>query len=334
MRADRLLILSVSLFIVTACGGNQPPIVDASNAVPVTRLDGAATCIACGVNEGKPLPDTILLTPGNEIFTADQSVTLQLSDGSTLRLHPNSFLILQEIRSTDRRPVFRLMRGELDANAHSDGFSVQAYGEAAIKLTMVPYDLTVLPHNTASIFRLWFDANTLNAYVETGEAGVQAGNQQATLPTGWQAIVEPDAPLKLVQRLTPIPSTSDTATPTSTATPTQAPTDTLTPTPTPTATTRPTRIPQTVKPTVTPTPSSVPPQPTQPAATEKPASQPKPTNPPPQPTEPPPPQPTNPPPPPTEPPPPPPTEPPPPPTEPPPPPTDRPPPPPPETPVS
>lgn len=293
MRPGRLLILSVSLLMVAACGGNQLPVVDASNAVPVTRLDGAATCLACGVNEGKPLPDTLLLTAGNKIVTADQSVTLQLSDGSTFRLQPKSLLILQQIHSTDRRPVFRLMRGELDANAHSDGFSVQAYREAAIELTMVSYDLTVVPHNTASIFRLWFDANTLNAYVEAGEAGVQAGNQQATLPVGWQAIVEPGASLKLVQVLTSTPSASDTVPPTATATPTQTPTDTPTPTPTQTPTRRPTRIPPTVQPTVTPTPSGVPQEPTQPPATKKPESRPKPTNPPP-------PPPTNPPPPPPD----------------------------------
>jgi hypothetical protein len=303
-----------------ACG-DQPAAVSSENSLPITRVDGAATLVRVAGRGESALPETVALAPGDEIRTAtDQSVTIQLSEGNTLHLEPDSRLTLFSLRPADRRPVLELQTGAATGQLRGPAFTTTAYKEVVASFQILQSTLTVLPHTGPGSFRLWIDDNTLKASINEGEFDIQAGNQQATLPAGWLASVEPGKALQIEMIVTPTPAPSSavgapTATPITiiTLTPTNTPTVTpqATATLTPSATATPTAIPtktatqvrRTIIPrSVTPTAAVVVDTPL-PPPTDKPEPRPKKTNPP-QPTNPPPPQPTNPPPPqPTEPPP-------------------------------
>lgn len=321
-RAGFPVILLLLIAVLTACGGQQPT-VDPKNTISITRTDGTATLArAIGNGEGD-LPDSAFLAPGDQLYTApNHTVTLQFPDGSTLQLGSGSHLVLISIRLTDRVPIFRLLSGSVNGDMRSNAFEVQAYVEVAMNFSMVMTDLTTVPRGVAGTYQLGFDGNTLEAVVNSGEFDMQSGNQQATLPAGWEAIAEPGKPFRVVSLITPTPAPPSAAE-APTATPIQiisvTPADTLTETPfatetavstaTDTPTSPPTIVPRTIianTPTPTPTPTIVNNTPI-PAATEKPVRTPKPTSPPPPPpTNPPPtnppPQPTKPPPQPTQPP--------------------------------
>lgn len=303
-----------ALLGLVACGG-QPSTVSPENLLSIARIDGAATLVQAGRGKSA-LPDTTTIVPGDEIrTTADQSVTIQVSGENTLRLEPNSNLTLLSLRPPDRRPVFRLQTGAVTGQLSGPTFSVQAYKETAVSFRLLQSNLNVLPRTGPGKYRLWLDDNTLKASVIEGEFDVQAGNQQATLPAGWLASVEPGKALQITSVVTPtraplsateaptatpIPIITLTPTNTPTITPQATSTHTPTMTPTATATKTATRVQRTIIPrSATPTVVGVVDTPLA-TSTDKPGPRPKKTNPPPQPTEPP--QPTNPPPP-TEPPP-------------------------------
>ena len=286
-------ILLALLVILAGCGGQQPATINPDNAVSITRVDGLATLARPSTGSQGELPESTQLVVGDHLYTAaNQSVTLQFPDGSTLQMGPESHLLLYTLRQPDRVAVFRLLAGSVTADLRSNAFEVQAYEEAAMNFNMVVTDLTAVPRGAAGRYQLGFDGNVLKATVTAGEFDLRSGNQQATLPAGWQAIAEPGRSLQVISLITPTPAPpSATEAPTATSipiisitptkTPTVSPTVTSTVTRTPTRTRTPIRIIRTATGTAAPTVIGDTPIPT---ATEKPDKPPKPTNPPPQPT--------------------------------------------------
>jgi hypothetical protein len=278
--------------LLAACGGQQPAI-NSENAVSITRTDGSATLVRASDDSRGDLPDSALLAPGDQLYTApDRTVTLQFADGSTLQIGPDSRFSLFALRPADRAPIFRLLAGSVRGDLRGNAFEVQGYKEVAIKFNMMVTDLAARPRGVAGTYQLEFDGNTLKAVVNSGEFDLQSGNLQATLPTGWQAIAEPGKSLRIVSLITPTPappSAADvpTATPIQiitivpTNTPTQTPTKTSTATGTATATATPTRPATRVPPTIAPvTPTPTPGLPTDtplPPPTDKPEPPPRPT---------------------------------------------------------
>jgi hypothetical protein len=285
-RAGFPIGLLVLVVILAACGGQQPAI-NPENAVSITRNDGTATLARAGGKSESSLPDNTLLAPGDQIYTTPaDTVTLQFTDGSTLQVGPDSHLALISIRPTDHVAVFRLLAGSVTGDLRGSAPEVQAYEEVAMNFRMELTDLAVVPRGVAGNYQLGFDGNTLKAVVNAGEFDLRSGNQQATLPAGWQAIAEPGQSLQIVSLITPTPAPPS-ATEAPTATPIQIisitpadsptelprPTNTATATASPTATRAPTRVPTTI--TVnTPVPTLGTDTPV-PAPTEKP-SKPKP----------------------------------------------------------
>jgi len=224
--------LVVSIVVLGACSGPAQSPTPTGPAVPITQVDGAATLIQA-TGRSSDLAQTAVLGVGDTLYTRpDTTVTLQLTDGSTLQMGPDSQLTLLLIREEDQRPLFRLLKGTVAGQSRSKSFIVQAYLEAAIKFQMVQSDLSVLPHDGDSRFRLGLNDQILDAVVEAGEVDVQSGTQQVTLPAGWQAIVEPQKPFRIVQVITPTPPPAGSAilTPTLIRIITIAPTNTLRPT--------------------------------------------------------------------------------------------------------
>jgi hypothetical protein len=299
------------LALLAGCGGSAAPTINPDNVVAVTRLDGAATLARPSTGAQGALPDQAQLLAGDHLYTASETVTLQFADGSTLQLAPESHLLLYVLRQSDRLPLFRLLAGAVTADLRGNTFEVQAYEEAAMNFNMVVTDLTAAPRGDAGRYRLALEGDVLKGTVTSGEFDLRSGNQQATLPAGWQAIAAPGRPLQVISLITPSPAPPSateaptatlipiieitptrTATLTRTATPTDTPTNTRTParprrtataTPaptliadTPTATTRPHDPPPPPQPTNPPPPTAVPTDPPLPTAV--------PTDPPPQPT--------------------------------------------------
>ncbi len=306
-------VLVSLMMILAACGGQPQPTINPNNAVSITRIDGSASLAHSNSSKQSELPDSALLIANDHLYTAaNQTVTLQFQDGSTLQMGSSSHLLLLALRPADHVAVFRLLAGSVTGDVRGTIFEVQAYEEVAMNFSMVTTDLIVAPRGAAGLYQLSFGDKVLTATINAGEFDVRSGNQQATLPTGWQAIAEPNKPLQILSLITPTPAPpSATEAPTATPIPiiTIMPTDTPTDTPaapstdtaTPTPTRTPTRILRTiVAATNTAAPTTIADTPV-PTATEKPNKPPKPTNPPPpQPTNPPPPpppppQPTNPP---------------------------------------
>ena len=290
-----LLALVVAL---AACGGQQPAI-SAENAVSITRTDGTATLARAGGQSEGDLPDNTLLAPGDHLYTAPgHTVTLQFPDGSTLQVGPDSHLVLFSIRPSDRVAVFRLLAGSVTGNLRGNAFEVQAYEEVAMNFRMELTDLAAVPRGVAGTYQLSFDDTTLKAVVDAGEFDLRSGNQQATLPAGWQAIAEPGQSLQIVSLITPTPAPpSATEAPTATPipiisiTPASTPTETpraiepMTATPSHTPTRVVTRVQRTIPPVPTDTPVST--DTPVPPATEKPEREQPPPPPPPEPTDPP-----------------------------------------------
>ena len=307
-RVGLLVILLAALTTLTACGGQQAPTVNSDNSVAITRVDGSATLARPSTGSQSDLPDNAQLIVGDHLYTAaNQSTTLQFPDGSTLHMEPESHLQFYTLRPTDRVAVFRLLAGSITADLRGKTVEVEAYEEAAMNFNMVVTELTAILRSAAGSYQMGFDGNTLKATITAGEFDVRSGNQQATLPVGWQAIAEPGKSLQVVSLITPTPAPpSATEAPTATLiqiisitptdTPAASPTATNTATWTPTPTRTPIRIIRTATSTDTPVVITGTPLP---APTNKPGKPPKPTNPPPKPTNPPP-QPTSPPPQPTE----------------------------------
>lgn len=285
-------ILLAWLLVLAGCGGQQPATVSPDTTMSLTRIDGSATLARPSTGNQGDLPESVQLSVGDHLYTAgSQTVTLQFPDGSTLQMGPESHLQLYALRQADGVAVFRLLSGSITADLRGAAFEVQAYEEAAVSFNMVTTDLTAIPHGTTGRYQLGFDGHVLKATVNAGEFDLRSGNQQATLPTGWQAIAEPGQPLQVISLITPTPAPlSATEAPTATPipiitiTPTKTPTvtRTATSTTTPTRTRTPIRIIRTSTSTATPIIVMDTPLPT---ATEKPDKPPKPTNPPPQPTE-------------------------------------------------
>ena len=306
-----LAVLLALVVVLAACGGQQPAI-SAENAVSITRTDGTATLARATGKSESDLPDNTLLTPGDQIYTApEHTVTLQFTDGSTLQVGPGSHLVLFSIRPTDHVAVFRLLAGSVTGNLRGNALEVQAYEEVAMNFRMELMDLAAVPRGIAGTYQLGFDGNTLKAVVKAGEFDLRSGNQQATLPAGWQAIAEPGQSLQIVSLVTPTPAPpSATEAPTATPiqiisiTPADMPTEppiatetataTASPTPTRAPTRAPTRVPRTIIAT-TPVPTFIVDTPV-PTASEKPdkpkPKATKPPEPPPPPPPPPPPRPT------------------------------------------
>jgi hypothetical protein len=293
--------------LLAGCGGSAAPTINPDNVVAVTRLDGAATLARPSTGAQGALPDQAQLLAGDHLYTAaSETVTLQFADGSTLQLAPESHLLLYVLRQSDRLPLFRLLAGAVTADLRGSTFEVQAYEEAAMNFNMVVTDLTAAPRGAAGRYRLAFEGDVLKGTVTSGEFDLRSGNQQATLPAGWQAIAAPGRPLQVISLITPSPAPPSgteaptatlipiieitptrTATLTRTVTRTATPTDTRTPArPRRTATPAPTLIADTPTATTRPYDPPPPPQPTNPPPTNPPPTVPPPTNPPP--TEPPP----------------------------------------------
>jgi hypothetical protein len=307
-RAGIPALLLALMVVLAACGGQQPTI-NPDNAVSITRASGGATLVRAVGGSQSDLPDNVLLAPGDQLYTApDQTVTLQFPDGSTLQMGSDSRLQLLSIRPVDRVAVFRLLAGSVTGRLRGDAFEVQGYREVAMNFRMVVAELIAVPRGAAGTYWLGFDGDTLRGTVNAGEFDLRSGNQQATLPLGWQAIAEPGKPLQIISLITPTPAPPS-ATEAPTATPIQiisiTPTNTPTMTPAttntsiPTATRTPTRVAPRPTNTYTPAPTIIIVDTPVPTATPKPPKPPTdppppPTNPPPLPTDPPPP--TNPPP--------------------------------------
>jgi hypothetical protein len=299
-------MLLALLVMLAGCGGQQPATINPDSAVSITRVDGLATLARPSTGKQGELAESDQLIANDHLYTAaNQTVTLQFPDGSTLQMGPESHMLFYALRQADRVAVFRLLAGSVTADLRGDTFEVQAYEEVAMNFNMVVTDLTAVPRGVAGRYQLGFDGNVLKATVIAGEFDLRSGNQQATLPAGWQAIAEPGKSLQVVSLITPTPAPpsateAPSATPipiisiTPTKTPTLSPTATNTATRTPTPTRTPIRIVRTA--TGTATPTVIVDTPIL-SATPRPGKPPQPTNPPPQPTNPPP-QPTNPPPPP------------------------------------
>ncbi|MBI5564742.1 MAG: hypothetical protein HY870_07605, partial [Chloroflexi bacterium] len=200
--------------LLAACGGQQSTITP-DNSVVVKRTDGSATLARISDNSQGDLPDSTLLVPGDQLYTApDRTVTLQFTDGSTLHIGPDSHLSLFALRTPDRAPIFRLLAGSVKGDLRGNVFEVHGYKEVAIKFNMVLADLAAIPRDVAGTYQLEFDGNTLKAVVTSGEFDLRSGRLQATLPTGWQAIAEPGKPLQIVALITPTPAAdAPTATP-------------------------------------------------------------------------------------------------------------------------
>ena len=276
-----LVVLLIGLFSA-ACGERAPVVAD--NGLQLTRLEGDGLLQRSGTRNQTGLPASFKIGPGDEIFTAsDQALTLQLADGSVLRLEPGTRISLSGIQASDELPIIRLWRGDLHVSARSDQFLLETYREVAIRFSMVPRQLSLQPKGSVNELHLWFDGDIAKVYVENGEVDVQADTSGGKLTTGWQAELEPTQPLRLIQVLTPTPgptpTPTDTLTPTVTPLPTDTPTET--PTSTPTSTPTPTRRP-TLRPIATATPSIVPITDTPSPPEQGPGPKPKPpTNPPP-----------------------------------------------------
>jgi hypothetical protein len=286
-----LAVLIIGLFSA-ACGERAPVVAD--NGLQLTRLEGDGLLQRAGTQNQIGVPASLKIGPHDEISSASQALTLQLADGSVLRLEPGTRISLSGIQASDERPIIRLWRGDLHVSAHSDQFLLETYREVAIRFGMVPRQLSLQLKGSVNELHLWFEDDIAKVYVENGEIDVQADTSGGTLTTGWQAELEPTQPLRIIQVLTPTPgptlTPTDTLTPTVTPLPTDTPTGTPTPTDTPTPT--PTRRP-TLRPIATATPSIVPitdtPSPPEHGPGPKP---PKPINPPPPPPPPPGPKPT------------------------------------------
>jgi hypothetical protein len=302
-RLWQMIGLLALLVLLAGCGGEQTATSDPAAVVALTRLDGAATLARAGTGSRSALGDSVQLRVGDRLFTtADQSVTLQFPDGGTLRLEPDSQLLLYALRQADRLPIFRLAAGSLTADLRGAAYEAQAYAEAAKAFTMVVSELTVASRGAAGSYQLGFAGNSLQATITAGEFDVRSDSHQATLPAGWRASLEPGETLRLISLITPTPAPpsateAPTATPipivalTPTDTPTYTPTATDTATPTPTSTRPrprrtatstppPTLYVTTEVPTATPRPYE-PPQPTNPPPTNPPPTVPPPTEPPP-----------------------------------------------------
>lgn len=285
-----LAVLIIGLFSA-ACGEHAPVV--AGNELQLTRLEGDGLLQRAGTQDRTAVPASFKIGPHDEISSAsDQALTLQMADGSVLRLGSGTRISLPGMQASDNRPIIRLWRGELHASMRSDQLLLETYREVAISFSMVPQQLSLQPKGSVNELHLWFEGDTAKVYVENGEVDVQADTSGGTLTTGWQAELEPTQPLRIIQLITPTPGPTlpptDTLTPSVTPlpsdTPISTPTGTPTPTPTDTPTPTPTRRP-TLRPIVTATPSIVPmtpmtdtPSPSGHGPGPKP---PKPTNPPP-----------------------------------------------------
>jgi hypothetical protein len=292
----------ILLLILAGCGGRQTPTINPNETVTVTRLDGSITLVRPSAGLQTTVGDTELLAVGDHLYTEkDHTATLQFADGSTLQFGSDVHLMFFALRQPDRVPVFRLLSGTINTALSGTTFEVQAYKEVAKNFNMVITDLAAAPRGTAGGYQLGFDGDTLKGTVISGEFDLRSGNQQATLPAGWQAIVVPGQAMSIVSLITPTPAPpsateAPTATPipivslTPTNTPTLTPTPVDTATPTPTLTPTRTRAPirrtatGTAAPTViadTPTATPQPVQPPGPKPTSRPPTNPPPTNPPP-----------------------------------------------------
>ncbi len=294
----RLAAICLALLAtLIACSGPPPVTLNPDDAVAITRVDGSVTLARPSTGSQGDLPENAQLVAGDHLYTASsQTATLRFPDGSTLQMGPDSQLQFLTVRPADRVLVFRLLAGSATSDVRGNAFEVQAHEEVAMNFNMVATDLTVVPRGAAGRYQLRLKDDVLQAFIEAGEFDVRSGNQQATLPAGWQASAAPGQSMQLVPVTTPTPAPSSTAeAPTATSiqiisiTPTSQPSDTPTDTDTATATAVPTRTPTRVQIIITSTPTPIimvdTPVPT---AAEKPKKPPQPTNPPPQPTNPPP----------------------------------------------
>jgi hypothetical protein len=289
------LAFSLALLLLTGCGGQTAPTASPEKLVPVARIDGAGTLVRPRTGSQGPLPDQAQLAVGDHLYTEpDATLTLQFADGSTLQMGPNSHVQFFAWREPDQIPILRLLGGALTAEVRGNTVEVQAFEEVAKSFSMVVTDLAAVPRGGAGSYTLGFVGDVLKATVTAGEFDLRSGNQQATLPAGWQAIAEPGKSLQIVSLVTPTPAPpSATEAPTATLipiilitpteTPTLTPTSTGTATPTSTRTRAPIR--RTATPTITPsintdTPTATA-QPNQPPPPNPPPTKPPPTNPPP-----------------------------------------------------
>ena len=201
-----LAALLALVALLSTCTGQQPTI-NPDNAVSITRADGSATLARASGNSAGDLPDSALLAPNDQLYTApDSTVTLQFSDGSTLQLEPDSRLVLFSIRPADHVATFRLLSGSVKCDLRSNAFEVQGYKQVPIHFNMVLTDLAAIPRGVAGTYQLGFDGDNLKAVINSGEFDIRSGGLQATLPLGWQAIAEPDKPLQIMSLITPTPA--------------------------------------------------------------------------------------------------------------------------------
>jgi hypothetical protein len=308
-----VVVLTV-LMISAGCGGQQTPTINPDEIITVTRSDGSIMLVRPSIGTKTEVGNSVQLVVGDHLYTTpDQTTTLEFADSSTLQVGAGAHLELYSLGQTDRTPLFRLLNGSVTANLFGNTFEVQAYEESAVKFSIVMNDLTAVPRGGAGSYQLGFVGKVLKGTVITGEFDLRSGNQQATLPAGWQAIAEAGRSLQIISLITPTPAATDaptvtpipiiSLTPTNTPTITPTPTDTATATPTSTRTRAPIRYtatstatPTVIVDTPTDTPQPPPPPPPGPKPTKPPTSEPttppQPTNPPPSTPEPPP-QPTN-----------------------------------------
>lgn len=226
-------ILGVLALGLAACEGPAAQVTTLS--VPLAILEGNAFWLPTGQQESIPLNGSVSLSLDDQVWTPpDQDATLQLADGSSIHLAPDSKLSLRRPYGADSRPVFRLLTGRFDVTAVSSSFVVESYREIPVALRIALAYMVLEPKGTPSAFVLAFDGDTVKAQVESGAVDVRTLDAAGTLQAEWRAVLEPDALLRIISpvTLTPTPSRTPIASPTSPATAT----GTATATPTATAT--------------------------------------------------------------------------------------------------
>ncbi|MDY7040858.1 MAG: FecR domain-containing protein [Chloroflexota bacterium] len=249
--ARAIFLLSLVISTLTACRQTPSPTtpVASEGAIAIRLTDGLVWVQHENSGDWVREEDSFALSFGHRLRTEDMDAELELADGSILRLMQSSTVEIVRSSPSDERPTFRLLRGALEVVAQSSSFQVDTTRTISVSFTMRRLDMTVVPLEPGTMFRLWLEAESSSLSVEAGRVEVTSEDQRATLSAGEQAAIDESEQLQI----TALP----TATPTTAATPTLppgvTPTDTLTPTPqfTPTPSVTPT-------PLFTPTPTALP----------------------------------------------------------------------------
>ena len=285
----RTLIVALAAWLVASCGGSGSAAlsVGSGNTLALTLIEGQAFWLPQRASQSSPITGSVTIGWDDQIWSSPESAaTLQLADGSQIRMSANTRITLHRPDVVDTRPVFQLLTGAISVSARSDGFLVESYREVPLSLRIFLVNLVLEPKSKASEFDLAFVEDTAEASVSEGLVDVRYLEDGGTLQARWRARLVPGESLRIVPPLdftATIPPNEITPSATPTITPTPSPT--ATPTPTATVTRRPvTRTPTATIEVPTNTPESNSgggEEPPPPRPTKSPPTVPPPTEPPP-----------------------------------------------------